>query len=116
MRAEGLLAALGPDVRATGRYVQVGARVAGPLSVYAQLDQSGARLANFPTPPTYVPRTLSLVQNRDHAASAVWAFRPGLQLRGEYHRTLGYNADEAVPLTGPARRGQFGILSVSAAY
>lgn len=116
VRAERLVAGMGPSVRMAGAYVQLGARVAGPLAAYVQADFSHARIADLPVPPAYTPQTLNLMLNRDQAASAVWTFRPGLQLRGEYHRTLGYNADEAVPLNGPARRGGHAILSVSAAY
>ena len=115
-RAERFVAGMGASVRLSGAYVQLGARVAGPLAAYVQAEISRAHIADLPVPPTYAPQTLDVMLNRDQAASAVWTFRRGLQLRGEYHRTLGYNTDEAVPLTGPARRGGHAILSISAAY
>lgn len=114
-RAELLTARIGA-LQTTGGYVQLGARVAGPLALYVQRDYSHVRLSDVPLPPTYAFQTLSFVQNRDHAASAVWTVRPGVQLRGEVHRTLGYNADEAIPLDGPAHRGRHAIVSLSTAF
>jgi hypothetical protein len=114
-RAEAFDADLGAaGVR--GGYVQLGGRVAGPLSAYAQLDYSRMRLDFLPLPPTYTVRPLRFDQNRDQAASLVWAFRPTLQARVEGHRTRGYNAEEGVDLTAAPRRGRYAIVSLSVAY
>jgi hypothetical protein len=111
--------ALGADLetaRLHGGYVQAGGRVAGPLSLHVQTDYSHMHVDFLPLPPTYQPRPLRFVQNRDHAASAVWAFRPTLQARVEGHVTRGYNAEEALDLTGRPRDGRHVVLSLSAAF
>jgi hypothetical protein len=115
VRAEALSADLG-TARLHGGYVQAGGRVAGPLSLNVQTDYSHLHVSFLPLPPTYQPRPFSFVQNRDHAASAVWAFRPTLQARVEGHVTRGYNAEEALDLTGRPRHGRHAVLSLSAAF
>ncbi len=114
-RAEAMHADLGA-VRVRGGYVQLGARVARAVTVNAQTDYSHFRVTFLPLPPTYTVRPFSFTQNRDHAASVVWSATRRVQVRVEGHLTRGYNAEEALDLTGAPRRGRHAILSLSSAF
>jgi hypothetical protein len=109
--------ALGADLDvARGRmgYVQVG-RAFGPLTLNAQTEFGRLLLRNIPVPPTFAPQTL-VTPSRDVAASAVWSFHSALQLKVEAHRTRGYNLEEGIDLSGPARRGGYFIAGLSTAF
>lgn len=90
--------------RYEAQYAQAGARIAGPLSLNAQIEQGDV----------FSQTTGTAMQMRDAGLGASWTFNPGLVAKLEGHRTNGRSAEHL--LATPTARSNYLISSLSVAF
>ena len=99
-----------PDVDYTAGYVYGGVHATPELTLHGQLEFGDVVL-------TTAPGTPSFDYDRTKTVGASYAFRPDLVVKGEYHFTNGYWADEPVSDLGfaPAKVKYF-LVSLSTSF
>ena len=100
-----------PNGSYEARYVYLGVRPVGGLTLHGMADWADLNLVMGPT-------TFGINWNDEYTIGASYAFAPNLVVKLEGHRSMGYQADLPAldPTADPPARVKFALLSVSTSF